>query len=294
MWDIIKKINDFKEVLYLSQNLSTYQSDIDRKQGFVLTKQFLPAGKSYPLHWHDFIEFELILSGTADHIYNHTEYTVSPGSAYMMCYYDFHGITALTDLTLYSIHFDKELLPDDIIPFLDFNRFRCQLTEEEQRHILQLLDRLTKEADDALPFHNLLIHNILSEIVIMMIRKSTTNGNLSTPLPIQQAISYINANFTRSLTLEEMAGELSFSPNYLGQLFKKQTGRTFNEYLNTLRLKYACSLLSVSNLSVKEVAFTAGYRSVEYFLYQFKKNMLMTPNEYRRQSLISTSDTPHP
>ena len=116
-----------------------------------------------------------------------------------------------------------------------------------------------------------------------MIRKSSADKIHVAPLPIQQAIAYMNEHFLEKITLEELAEQLSFSTNYLGQLFKNQIGCTFNEYLNTLRLKYACSLLVASDMPVKEVAYISGYSSVEYFMYVFRKKMGMTPGEYRRQ-----------
>ena len=78
-----------------------------------------------------------------------------------------------------------------------------------------------------------------------------------------------------------LANRFSVSVNYLGSLFKKNMGTSFNEYLNNVRLRYACSLLQSSELSVKEVAFASGYNSTEYFLYIFKKKMGMTPREYK-------------
>ena len=119
--------------------------------------------------------------------------------------------------------------------------------------------------------------------MIAMIRKSSADKMHVAPLPIQRAIAYMNEHFLEKITLEELAEQLSFSTNYLGQLFKNQIGCTFNEYLNTLRLKYASSLLVASDMPVKEVAYISGYSSVEYFMYVFRKKMGMTPGEYRRQ-----------
>ena len=268
---------------YRIENLMTYQSDAIEQQGVCLYKKFVPVGYTCPLHWHDFIEFELIVEGTAEHIYNGNTYTITAGSAYMMYYYDFHEVKPLTDLKLYTIHFDKSMLSQELWPYLGFNKFHCQFEQDQMEQMIQKLTQLEEEASESQPLRKLMIQNILSEIMVTMIRKSTSKSDCEMPLPVQQAISYINANFRNDLTLEELAEKLSFSPNYLGQLIKKQTGNTFNEHLNILRLKYACSLLSASDLTIKEVALAAGYNSVEYLLYIFKKKMLITPNEYRRK-----------
>ena len=265
------------------RNLGKYELDITDEDGFILYERFISAGTRYPLHWHEFLEFEIIASGNAEHIYNGETYIVEPGNAYLMCYYDFHELTALTDVKLYSIHFSKNMLDPEISQYLDFNKFHCMFSEEEALKIIRRIQELAVETDKRQSFSKRIIQNIISEIVIAMIRKSTLSEMHTAPLPIQQAIAYLNEHFLEKISLEELAGQLSFSPNYLGYLFKAQIGCTFNDYLNTLRLKYACSLLLSSNISVKEIAYAAGYSSVEYFMYVFKKRMHMTPGEYRGQ-----------
>ena len=102
-------------------------------------------------------------------------------------------------------------------------------------------------------------------------------------LPIQQAIIYINKHFSEKITLKQLAKILSFSPNYLGYLFKTQLGISFTEYLNNMRLNYACGLLQSSDFLVKEIAFLSGFNSVTYFVQLFKRKMEMTPKEYKKK-----------
>lgn len=265
----------------MSRELFKYILDVPEKDGFIINEQLIESGTSYPLHWHDLLEFEIILSGSARHIYNGNSYTIRPGCAYLMCSYDFHELTALTDVKLYSIHFVKSLLDPEIATFLNFSRFHCQLSEEDAARIAGRIRELPEETENSRPFRHLMIKYILSEIVILMIRKSTAAERQVTPLPIQQAITWVNDHFLEKITLEDLAKHLSLSVNYVGQLFKNQMNCSFHEYLNILRLKYACNLLATSDLPVKEVAYTAGYRSTEYFLYVFKKTMGMTPSQYR-------------
>ena len=263
-------------------DLITYPSDINEEQGFYLSHQTIKSGTAFPLHWHDYLEFEIIISGQAKHVYNNTVYEVTSGSAYMMSYYDFHSLAALSDVELYSIHFTRDMLHPELIPFFDFNRFRCDFDPEETKELVQKLWILRKEAQSRSPFYKIMVQNALSEIVIQIMRKTSISTEHIAPLPVHQAIAYINDHFSSNLTLKVLADQLSFSPNYLGQLFREQTGRTFNEYLNTVRLKYACSLLHSTGLTVKEIAYRSGYSSVEYFIYSFKNHMTMTPNQYRK------------
>lgn len=265
----------------MKQHVITYSSDLPENATIGLFEHNSPAGASYPVHWHDYLEFEIVVSGQAEHDHNGSVYPLSAGSAYMMCYNDFHGLTALTDLTVYSLHITDDLLHPELMDFLEFNKLRCQFSPGETEAIVETLKQIDREAASDQPFRNLRIKHLAEEVIISLIRKSTISKDHVTPPPIRQAVAFLRANFRRELTLEGLAKELGFSPNYLGQLFKAETGSTFNEYLNSLRLKYACSLLTFSDLAVKEIAFAAGYNSVEYFLYQFKKNLRTTPSRYR-------------
>ena len=170
----------------------------------------------------------------------------------------------LFDIYIYTlIEIDK-----DLIHFL--------MVAQEQ------IEEIYSQADPKQPFYDLYIKTTLTDIILRMLRGSLHHNIPSSPLPIQQVIAYIADNYLQKITLDDIARKYAFSAAYLGQLFKKQTGYTFNEYLNSLRLKHACNLLQNSPLAVKEIAYQSGYSSVEYFLHIFKKQLQMTPSEYRQ------------
>lgn len=266
------------------QDLKKYVKGFDEKYGFVCFKQEYPDGTTFPLHWHDYIEFEFVVSGTAKHIFNEEEYTLERGNAHILSYYDFHEITVLSDIVMYCIHFDKSMLHPKIFEFLSYNSFHCKFDEKETMKIIDRIHELIAEKKAPDTLRNIMIKNLINELMIMMIRKCNPAQIDPAPLPIQQAVSYLNEHFYEKITLEKMAKDLSFSANYIGKLFKSQMKCSFNEYVNTLRLKHACGLLLSSNMSIKEIADASGYGSIEYFMYAFKKKMMMTPGEYRRQT----------
>lgn len=266
----------------MSRNLIRFSSDFSDEDGILIEQHHSPAGETIPLHWHEYLEFELIISGTGRHVYNRLEYPLSRGSVYMTGYHDLHELTSLTGLEIYSIHFSRQFLDPEIARYLDYNRFHFQLSEEETARVIRQIEKLMDEINSDYPLRSLRIKNLFSEIMVMMIRKSSPKELHALPETIQQVLAYMNENFRHKLTLRQVAEQVSFSPNYLGLLFKQQIGCTFNEYLHTLRLKYACSLLLKSDLSIKEIAAASGYSSTEHFLSSFKQKMQRTPGEYRR------------
>ncbi|GJM79381.1 hypothetical protein HMSSN139_18770 [Paenibacillus sp. HMSSN-139] len=88
------------------------------------------------------------------------------------------------------------------------------------------------------------------------------------------------------MTLKDVAAHFDFTPNYLGYLFKEETGRHFSDYLNELKTKRVCELLTDPTLKIYEIAERMGYKNIIYFNRQFKQSTGMTPGEYRKANKI--------
>ena len=99
---------------------------------------------------------------------------------------------------------------------------------------------------------------------------------------IEQMTKYIDDNFADSnFTVQQMADHFNLSLNYLSSFFKEQTGQNIVYYLTNLRVERAKSLLSSSNMSVKDVAENSGYYNASSFIRRFKQLTGYTPGEYR-------------
>lgn len=100
---------------------------------------------------------------------------------------------------------------------------------------------------------------------------------------VQRAKEYINENYKRDLSLDELSRELDISPYYFSKLFKEETGSNFVEYLTGLRMNRAKEMLKNDSLSMKEICAEIGYSDPNYFSRIFKKNVGLTPTEYRER-----------
>ena len=100
---------------------------------------------------------------------------------------------------------------------------------------------------------------------------------------IAKAISYIKLHFREELTLQEVADTIHVSKSYLSNLFKKQSGQNFIDYLIDLRLHEAKRMLVQKEYKIYEVAEKSGFNDVKYFSKLFKKMTQMTPVEYREK-----------
>ncbi len=100
---------------------------------------------------------------------------------------------------------------------------------------------------------------------------------------VQKAADYIKLNYSEKISIKEIADQLYLSPNYLSELFKKHTGKTFSEYLTEYRLEKACQLLDHAEYRVGDVSGMVGIHDGRYFSNMFKKKYGMTPTEYRNR-----------
>lgn len=80
------------------------------------------------------------------------------------------------------------------------------------------------------------------------------------------------------------ADRLKLSPNYFGDLIRKETGKSPKEYIQTKSIVVAKEMLWQSRLSISEIGYKLGYQYPQYFTRAFKNATGMTPNEYRASS----------
>jgi two-component system, response regulator YesN len=97
--------------------------------------------------------------------------------------------------------------------------------------------------------------------------------------------AYIERNYARPLSLNEIADIFSINMSYLCTLFKQETGTNFTDYVHRVRLHHACELFSDRGLSLKEIAFAVGYQSADHFSRVFSHIMGDTATVYRDRLL---------
>ena len=120
--------------------------------------------------------------------------------------------------------------------------------------------------------------NELSEIL-------DDDKNVYSATSIKLAIQFITNNFNKNITLKDVADEVFLSQNYLSELFKKETGEGFYEFLSNYRIKRAKEMLITTNLKIYEVAESVGYNDSITFGRAFKKITGTTPNSFRNNKV---------
>lgn len=93
-------------------------------------------------------------------------------------------------------------------------------------------------------------------------------------------LNYLDENYQKNISLEELAEKFEWNASYLSQMFRKQLKITYKEYINELKLNKAKELLLEGRMSVEQIAEFVGYQNVNYFYKIFKKKTGKKPREF--------------
>ena len=103
-----------------------------------------------------------------------------------------------------------------------------------------------------------------------------------TARPVRMALDYIAENYAQKIRLDEIAEMLQMNSSYFSTLFKKETGRNFQNYLTEYRIEKAKELLRTTNETMMSVAEQVGYQDTRYFSQCFVKVVGVKPSLYRK------------
>jgi YesN/AraC family two-component response regulator len=126
----------------------------------------------------------------------------------------------------------------------------------------------------------------LSQIMTRFTEQVFSFGSVTHSSIISKAAEYIKKNFKYRITLTDVAKYVSLSPAYFSDLFKKETGSNFSEYLNKVRIDNAKLLLENDDLPLIEVSLLCGFEDQSYFTKIFKKLTGTTPKKYKEQKPV--------
>ncbi|MGG1520058.1 response regulator [Paenibacillus oryzisoli] len=99
---------------------------------------------------------------------------------------------------------------------------------------------------------------------------------------IHKAIAYIRENLHLPISLQQVAGYVHVNPNHFSEVFKRETGCTYLEFVTRERMNRAIEIVSETQTKVADVAKSVGYEDIKYFTQQFKKHTGQTPSEFRQ------------
>ncbi|GAB6181252.1 response regulator [Desulfotomaculum defluvii] len=107
---------------------------------------------------------------------------------------------------------------------------------------------------------------------------------------IEKALKYIHDNFKQKLSLQMVSSYVYLNPQYFSRIFKKEVGVSYIDYINKLKIEYACKLLETTNYPAYRISSECGFTDPSYFNRVFVQQMNMTPKAYRTKHLCDNTD----
>lgn len=244
------------------------------------------------LLWHREPELVYVTKGSAECIVNGEELTLEEGGFVLLNSEDVHLVRPVgeSSCSLLSMIFSLEyikLFRNSVDGIL----FDLESDKEVKQKINSLLGDIAKSFENKSSYNSLLQIAYVNHIYYLILEHCVCYKRLpaSSGLPkrdfsyAKTAISYINENYTREITLDEISMIVNLSPSYFSKYFKKVTQISYSEYLANLRLEKAIQDMLENNTSVSAAALRNGFANVKSFITQCKKVYKCTPAQYKKR-----------
>lgn len=263
--------------------------------------------KSFDKHTHDFIEIAYITQGEVWHLINNQKNLLKKGDYVIIDYGAAHSFEVinnstvniinclftpnLIDMSLKDCRSMKQLLNNYLITYdciiSDENKL---VFHDDTGDIFSILEKVKNEYRFKKNGYIQLIRSGLVEIIIRSMRKYQEANSLSTDSSsfddIKIIENFINSNYDKNISLDELASKLNLSANYISHFFKKNTGITISNYIQKARINHACRLLLNTKYKVSEISHMVGYNDYKFFNEIFKKHIKASPLQYKKNYRI--------
>ncbi|MDQ0091556.1 AraC-like DNA-binding protein [Paenibacillus anaericanus] len=257
-------------------------------------------------HIHDFVELCLVEEGQGHHFIDKKSYPVQKGDVFLLpvgTVHVFRPVSARTShpLVVCNCIFKLEALQELLNNFPADSRLYEMITRTcagegywyQFRDNRNRLNHLFNEA--YLEYYNrgsnyrVLIRSLVLQIFIVLDRLASENDigsytEFATMVAerMQNALELLHSNYKEHLTLEMLAEKAFMSVRQFQIMFKQATGKTFNRYIQHVRILKSCELLVHTDWSVRQIAEEVGYSDMKFFHALFRKITSESPLRYRQ------------
>lgn len=268
----------------------------DKRKDFDITQV---KGKAYAemkdAHYHPYYEFYYLLSGTRKIFINDTIYSVKKGDLIAIPKGELHRTTYIGGETHERIVMDfNDSFISPLIERIGYKAFnecfvnrQLSIPPNRREYVEELFGKIIREHNGVDSYSSTILSLYVYELIMFVLRCHENSDHPCAVAAIgddiiSDAARYISSNFTRELSLTQLAEKYNMSPSYFSRKFKLCTGFGYKEYLITIRILEACKLLLNTDLSITEIAEKCGFDDSNYFGDSFKKVKGISPREYRK------------
>jgi len=147
-----------------------------------------------------------------------------------------------------------------------------ELVEENKRHLMRI--RGLKTAEEAIGYTSMAVERMSAKIF--------TFQGLRHASALRKAERFIRTNFTRKISLQEIADASGLSAPYFSTIFKDEMGENLSSYLNRIRVEKASAMLRETDDSIRQISAACGFEDQSWFSKIFKSYTSVSPWKYRK------------
>ncbi|MGN1118963.1 MAG: helix-turn-helix domain-containing protein [Oscillospiraceae bacterium] len=274
-------------------------SEFTRDESFPFFIQYGGHDSGLFVHGHaDFSELVIVLSGTARHVVGNERFNVGRGDVFCIGSGIKHGYEDVKKFRICNIMFRPEALlavDSDVRTLAGFHalfvvepkrvdcfRSSIRLGGDAFGALGAIIAKTIEEYSADRPARKTLLQAYFNEIIVMLSRLYTAPAELCREDGVAAAAALIESRFSERGCMAEVLRSLHYSERHFVRLFTAAYGTTPARYLAEIRLKRACALLRATSLPIAEIAQRCGYSDANYFSRVFRREMAISPGEYRR------------
>lgn len=253
-----------------------------------------PEMKMLRDHRHINFEFTAVLDGKGVYHTIAGDEIMSKGDVFVFSSNEPHCITSIESegLKLLNLHFNDFFIEGNPLlslkyPNIFFNHsrnFKPKISADKSERIFEHLFAIKNELENKNEGE---IYAITSYIGLMFIELIRNHGYYlsqnSVFAKILKSVEYIDENFDREITLEEISAESNITPNYFSKLFKDAFNMKLWDYITAKRVEKSKKLIIFSDDDkILDIALSCGFNNTANFNRAFRLHTGMTPREYKR------------
>ena len=253
---------------------------------FIFHTDIVELTKSTYSNWHDNTEFLCCFDGSGTVYSDNEVLKVRKGDTIIINARSLHYITSDNSVKYYCLIVDNSFFDDNGFDISSI-RFASKLTDKDAcekmdciRESFRQPSGMFRIAEIRIAVLNYIMYLLKNHTVLI---STGSGGKISkSHEAILKSIDYIDKNYEKHLTVDEIASVAGFSKYHFSRLFKSYTGYTVIEHINGRRCENAKLLLEDTTKSVAQISSECGFESCSYFAKAFQKNFSIPPSAYRK------------
>ena len=268
----------------IQQRYEKYES-LTNNLPFILNADLVRTNKTFSAkqNWHDNIEIQLCVEGEGAVLIDGKEYAFYKNDIIIIDSNSIHYTFSKTSITYSCIIISTEFCKQMGIDY-DTLSFSPVVKDEK---LQQIFHNICNEYKNSNTLRTAKLNKLLLEILIHICSfysttKKTALSQSKNLNAVKSALYFIRENYNKKFSLNDVSKYILIDKFTLCKEFKKFTGQTIFDNLNTFRCTKAADLLS-SGKSVSETAYLCGFENISFFTKTFKKYMHTLPSKHKNK-----------